>query len=160
MKALRLLDLLVLSRLGRCSRCMRQAMTAMLGAWLAFAAMALFVSGYWPTLALAGALAASALWLAHLVTFASPGMASADRNHLFFGRRAAIVRFSQAFAWAVVVTALPGNGRAQSACGCRLGDVCCNSKTQVTWECMEPRKGCTQWILQGKPCRQGQARCN
>ena len=161
--ATRLLHELVFSRLGRCPKCMRKAFMAMLATWLVFAAAVGVGAAYLPALALFPALATSALWLGHLVLFARRNMANrialGSAKTVLSGRRAAIAGFSRGFALAVLAMALPSTGRSQSVCGCRVGDVCCNSKTLVTWECVTIQ-GCTQWILRGKPCTRGQARCN
>ena len=109
------------------------------------------------------ALGLTALWIAHLAAHASrrivPRRIVTEAAANLPTRRAAIVAFSHAFAVVLMATALPGRIRAQSVCGCRVGDICCNTQTQVTWECIDIQ-GCTQWILKGTACSEGQAKCN
>lgn len=146
------------ANLGRCSGCMRKAFRLALGGWALYVS-ADFGGPQLKTLMAVLASGLSALWIAHLAAFASRHVVSQNRDVTpsVPARRDAIVAFSQALALVAFATALPTRGRAQSVCGCRVGDVCCKTETQVTWVCTDVQ-GCTQWILQGNPC-QGQGAC-
>ena len=140
-------------RLGRCPRCMRMAFHAAFAGWGLVPISFLLNAGQLTRVAALLAVGLTALWIAHLVAFASRReTVGAHETADLPTRRAAIMGFSRAFALILLATALPGRGRAQSVCGCRVGDVCCNKQTRVTYECQTTSNGCTQWILKGAPC--------
>jgi hypothetical protein len=150
---------------GRCLRCMRKAFLFAAGAWL-LAGVAIAV-GDRPqsSVVTAVALGFTALWLVHICVFAlratknrtaqsavrAPnGSATLNLRVHHPSRRWLIIDFAATLALATAATVVPG-ARAQSVCGCRVGDICCNAHTQVTYQC-ETISGCTQWIETGNPC--------
>lgn len=150
--------------LGRCPRCMRTAFLFAAAAWL-LAGAVIAVGGRAQSLVVtAMAIPLTALWLVHICVFAlraTKNRASQTAAHTLIGsstlgpdvrsRRWLIVDFAATLALAAAVTAVPRWARAQSVCGCRVGDICCNAITQVTYQC-ETISGCTQWIEIGNPC--------
>lgn len=152
--------------LGRCPRCMRKALLSAVAAWI-LAGAAIAVGGRAQSLVVtAGALALTALWLAHVCVFAlratknraaqmaahaPSGTAAHDAGDRLSSRRSFIIDFAATLAFTAAATIVPRRANAQTACGCRVGDICCNATTQVTYKC-ETISGCTQWIETGNAC--------
>src|SRR5690348_3170288 len=135
----RLTDLLDRT-LGRCPRCMRRSLALALGtSALAIAACALFGRIATTASLIALALGLTALWLAHIAAFAHRVMgatlACRDAGLRSPSRRAALVGFARALALAAAAGSFASSARAQVACGCKVGDIWCNPKTRVTYEC-------------------------
>ncbi len=154
--------------LGRCPRCMRTAFAVALAAWAVAAAIRLVIGDGAFAMAGAGvALALTALWVAHLLTFAARvvadprGTGGVDTG-VVLSRRQAGRLFVRALGGAAVATALPAAmfavlaGTAQPArCdefGCD-GNLCdgahpCNRGCK----CVYPEPGklgyCAPWYQQ------------
>lgn len=137
-----------------------------MGAWLLVGAAFAFAD-YAGMIAAAAtlALALTALWLAHIFVFAlralkdrppiaarvKAGPAKLDANLPQPSRRWLVLDFAATLALAAAATVVSRRALAQVACGCRVGDICCNADTQVTYECQDVN-GCTMWILTGNAC--------
>ncbi|HZR59805.1 MAG TPA: DUF3624 family protein [Xanthobacteraceae bacterium] len=152
--------------LGRCPLCMRKAFLSALAAWALVVATAA-LSGRTEAIAATAmlALAFTGLWLAHICALSIRAtmnrlLARADASHdpanydpsvRRLSRRRVVIDFATTLALTAAATILPRSARSQAACGCRVGDICCNAGTHVTWQCQDVN-GCTQWILTGNAC--------
>jgi hypothetical protein len=124
--------------LGRCSRCIRTSFLAAAGGWIALLITyqlaldrALFVVGIFVA-------ALTALWVAHLVAYATRRSVRLFRNAnlgigtvdaIDQGRRSVFPTFARAFVGMAVVTAIPGLAHAESC------EVTCKDGTHASKSC-------------------------
>lgn len=125
-----------IAQLGRCPRCMRQALLLMLAAVAAALALPMLAP---PPVLLAAcraiALAASCLWLAHVVALAlRAATPDADARALpSTARRRSLLAFGRGLLLAAAATALPVHSGAWAAIPC--GDLCNRLKRDDCFTC-------------------------
>ncbi|HYD24203.1 MAG TPA: hypothetical protein VEB68_05350 [Croceibacterium sp.] len=141
----------IASRLGTCARCMRTAFGSALVASVLAAFGTILAPSMWPTVALQlAAVALAALWLAHLLAYATRAARRLGRETVYrregeavfpsagprrraYSRREFVWHGVKAFALAAFVTAFPaGMSRAQTACtvtSCSDPDCVCVEPT-------------------------------
>src|ERR1700687_3904635 len=122
---------------GRCPKCMRQSFLAALCAWTSVVALQLFVGESTLTAtAIVVALGLAALWVAHLVAYATRAVATPkvrrDRTAIqasLMSRRETIPAFARALGAIALATALPATtvfADAKCDCSrCSSDQYCC-----------------------------------
>lgn len=130
--------------LGRCPKCMRQSFLAAAAAWgLAATLWLVNAMGIVMLAAMAAALGATLLWLAHLAAYAVRAARATADAPLESRRRFASNLLKAAGAMAII-TALPGTALADNCCDC--------SKCSSQQVCCKTANGCCGCFPGGIQC--------
>lgn len=132
--------------LGHCARCMRLSFQWAIGFWMAAIVSAFFAPKLIAAMLFASAIAASLLWIAHILVFAAKGVARSarqpDEDRVSLERRSVVIgTFWRATAIAAA-TSLPLFARPalaqRSTCNCYVCtpyEACCKNSSLPGCDC-------------------------